>query len=415
MPILKLSHGGLYMDFAYTAYTEDKRMVKGKVSATTEEAASELLSYGGYRVVSLKASRSLINKEKLLAQFSQIKPQEVVMFSRQLALLMESGTDIVTSLDLLQSQIDNQTLASIVGEVASDIRGGSPLSKAMSKHPRAFSHMYHQAIAAGEQGGNLEVVLRQMADYVERSVVTQKQIKGALTYPVIVVVVAVVVVLVLVTFVFPTFAGLYSQFGFDLPLPTRILIGVTNWANAYGLYLILGVLIAIAAIYIYIRTPDGRYRWDKMMLRMPVIGRIVHLAELARACRTMSMLIRIGLPLPEILTMTIGASNNKVVVENLTGVHQELIRGEGLSRPMAKRELFLPLMTQMVRVGEETGSLENTLATVADNFEVLSADKTKAAVALIQPILTIFIGLVIGFLVLAMFSAMYSIYGQLGA
>ena len=403
------------MDFAYTAYTEDKRMVKGKVSATTEEAASELLSYGGYRVVSLKASRSLINKEKLLAQFSQIKPQEVVMFSRQLALLMESGTDIVTSLDLLQSQIDNQTLASIVGEIASDIRGGSPLSKAMSKHPRAFSHMYHQAIAAGEQGGNLEVVLRQMADYVERSVVTQKQIKGALTYPVIVVVVAVVVVLVLVTFVFPTFAGLYSQFGFDLPLPTRILIGITDWSSAYGLYLILGVLIAIAVIYIYIRTPDGRYRWDKMMLRMPVIGRIVHLAELARACRTMSMLIRIGLPLPEILTMTIGASNNKVVVENLTGVHQELIRGEGLSRPMAKRELFLPLMTQMVRVGEETGSLENTLATVADNFEVLSADKTKAAVALIQPILTIFIGLVIGFLVLAMFSAMYSIYGQLGA
>jgi type IV pilus assembly protein PilC len=403
------------MDFAYTAYTEDKRMVKGKVSATTEEAASELLSYGGYRVVSLKASRSLINKEKLLAQFSQIKPQEVVMFSRQLALLLESGTDIVTALDLLQSQTDNQTLASIVGEIASDIRGGSPLSKAMSKHPRAFSHMYHQAIAAGEQGGNLEVVLRQMADYIERSVVTQKQIKGALTYPVIVVVVAVVVVLLLVTFVFPTFAGLYSQFGFDLPWPTRILIGVTNWANAYGLYLILGVLIAIAAIYIYIRTPHGRYRWDKMMLRMPVIGRIVHLAELARACRTMSMLVRIGLPLPEILTMTIGASNNKFVVENLTGVHQELIRGEGLSRPMAKRQLFLPLMTQMVSVGEETGNLENTLATVADNFEVLSADKTKAAVALIQPILTIFIGLVIGFLVLAMFSAMYSIYGQLGA
>jgi len=403
------------MDFAYTAYTEDKRLVRGRVSATTEEAASELLSYGGYRVVSLKAHKSLLNKEKLLASFSKIKPQEIVMFSRQLALLLESGTDIVTSLDLLQSQIENQTLASIVGEVASDIRGGSSLSKALSKHPQAFSRMYYQAIAAGEQGGNLEVVLRQMADYTERAVVTQKQIKGALTYPLIVVVAAVVVVLVLVTFVFPTFAGLYAQFGFDLPLPTRILIGVTNWFNAYGLYLILGVLIAVAVIYIYIRTPHGRYRWDKMMLHMPVIGRIVHLAELARACRTMSMLVQIGLPLPEVLAMTIGASNNKFVVENLTGVQQELIRGEGLSRPMAKRELFLPLMTQMVRVGEETGNLENTLNTVADNFEVLSADKTKAAVALIQPILTIFIGLVIGFLVLAMFSAMYSIYGQLGA
>jgi len=402
------------MDFAYTAYTEDKKLVKGKVSATSEEAATELLSYGGYRVVRLKSVTTLLNKEKLLASFSTIKPQEIVMFSRQLALLLESGTDIVTSLDLLQSQIDNQTLGSIVGEVASDIRGGSPLSKALSKHPRAFSHMYYQAVAAGEQGGNLEVVLRQMADYMERSVVTQKQIKGALTYPVIVVVVAIAVVLLLVTFVFPTFAGLYSQFGFDLPLPTRILIGITNWSRDYGLYVLLGLLIAVAAIYIYIRTPDGRYRWDKMMLGLPVVGRIVHLAELARSCRTMSMLISIGLPLPEVLAMAINASNNKFMVENLTGVQQELIRGEGLSRPMAKRELFLPLMTQMVRVGEETGNLENTLTTVADNFEVLSADKTKAAVALIQPILTIFIGLVIGFLVLAMFSAMYSIYGQLG-
>ena len=402
------------MDFAYTAYTEDKKLVKGKVKAPTEEAASELLSYGGYLVVSLKSAMPLINKEKLLAQFSQIKPQEIVMFSRQLALLLESGTDIVTALDLLQDQIDNQTLASIVAEVASDIRGGSSLSKALSKHPRAFSKMYYQSISAGEQGGNLEVVLRQMADYMEKSVVTQKQIKGALTYPIIVVVAAIVVVLLLVTFVFPTFAGLYSQFGYDLPLPTRILIGITNWFEAYGLYLLLGILIAVAAIYIYIRTPDGRYRWDKMMLSVPVIGRIVHLAELARSCRTMSMLVRIGLPLPEVLAMTINASNNKFVVENLTKVQQDLIRGEGLSRPMAKRELFLPLMTQMVRVGEETGNLEETLATVADNFEVISADKTKAAVALIQPILTIFIGLVVGFLVLAMFSAMYSIYGQLG-
>jgi type IV pilus assembly protein PilC len=154
------------MNFAYTAYTEDKRLVKGKVSATTEDAASELLSYGGYRVVSLKASMPLIDKEKLTSQFSQVKPKEIVMFSRQLALLLESGTDIVTSLDLLQSQIDNPTLGKIVAEVASDIRGGSPLSKALSSHPQAFSRMYSQSIAAGEQGGNLEVVLRQMADYI---------------------------------------------------------------------------------------------------------------------------------------------------------------------------------------------------------------------------------------------------------
>ena len=149
------------------------------------------------------------------------------------------------------------------------------------------------------------------------------------------------------------------------------------------------------------------------MLRLPVVGRIVHLGELSRSCRTMAMLVRIGLPLPEVLALTIQSSNNKFVVENLTGVQQELIRGEGLSRPMAKRALFLPLMTQMVKVGEETGNLENTLATVAASFEAEGSDKTRTAVGLIQPIVTIAIGLVIGFVVLAMMSAMYSIYGQL--
>lgn len=401
------------MDFAYTAYTEDKKLVKGRVSAITEEAASELLSYGGFSVVSLKAVLPLINKEKLLARFSRIKPHEIVMFSRQLALLLESGTDIVTSLDLLQGQIDNPTLEKIVGEVASDIRGGSSLSTAMSKYPRAFSQIYYRAIAAGEQGGNLELVLRQMATYIEKGVVTQKQIKGALTYPVIVFIVAIGVVAILVTKVFPTFAGLYSQFGVKLPLATRMLIGITEWTNHYGLYLLLGVLIAVGAIYVYIRTPAGRYRWDTMMLSVPVFGRIVHLSELSRCCWTISMLVKIGLPLPEVLAMTIHSSNNKFVVENLTGVQQELIRGEGLSKPMAKRKLFLPLMTQMVKVGEETGNLENTLTTVAENFEVESSDKTKSAVGLIAPVMTIFIGLVIGFVVIAMFSAMYSIYSQI--
>jgi type IV pilus assembly protein PilC len=402
------------MDFVYTAYTENRQLVKGKVSATSDEAAAELLSYGGYRVVSLKEVVPFINKEKLLARFSQIKPAEIIMFSRQLALLLESGTDIVTSLDLLQDQIANQTLRKTIGEVASDIRGGSSLSVALSRHPQAFSQMYYRAISAGEQGGNLEVVLRQMADYIERAITTQKQIKSALMYPVIVVLVAIGVIAILVTFVFPTFADLYSQLGAQLPLSTRILIGITNWLNAYGLFLVIGILAAVGAVFAYIKTPAGKYRLDKLMLSFPVIGRIVHLGELSRSCRTMSMLVRIGLPLPEVLAMTIHSSNNKVVIENFTEVQQELIRGEGLSGPMAKRKFFLPLMMQMVRVGEETGNLDNTLGTVAESFEVEGSDRTRTAVGLIQPVLTIIIGLVIGFIVLSMMGAMYSLYGQLG-
>jgi len=402
------------MDFRYVAYTEDKKLVKGKLSATSEEAASELLSYGGYQVISLQAVVALFNKEKQLARFYRIKPREIIMFSRQLALLLESGTDIVTSLELLQSQVTNQTLKNTIGDVASDIRGGSSLSVALSKHPRAFSQIYHRAIAAGEQGGNLEVVLRQMADYIERSSDTEKKIKNAMTYPIIVSIVVIIVIAIMVTYVLPAFTGLYGQFEADLPLPTRMLIAISDWLTSYALYLLLAIVIGAGIGYAYIRTPAGKYQWHKLLLRLPVVGRINLLSELSRCCRTMSLLFKVGLPLPEILTMATHGSNNKVVVEALTGVHEDLIRGEGLSQPMAKRNVFLPLMVQMVGVGEETGNLDNTLATVASNFEVEAADKTDSAVGLIQPAMTLIIGIVVAFIALSLVSAMYSIYGQAG-
>jgi type IV pilus assembly protein PilC len=402
------------MDYTYVAYSEeDKRLIRGKVSATSEEAASELLNYGGYRLVSLRLIRPLLDKERLQSYFARIKPAEVIMFSRQLALLLESGTDIVTSLDLLQNQITNPTFQKVISEIASDIRGGSSLSMAMGKHPQAFSPMYQRAMAAGEQGGNLEVVLRQMADYIERGAVTQKKIKGALTYPIIVAVVAIAVVAILVTVVFPTFVGFYAQLGQALPLPTRILIGITDFLHTYGLYLVLGLLIAVGALYIYTKTPAGKYRLDSKLLDLPLVGRILQLSELSRCCRTMALLIRVGLPLPEVLAITIRGTTNKAIYESLTKVQQELIRGEGLSRPMAREPLILPMMVQMVGIGEETGNLENTLTTVAESFEAEANDKTSAAVALIQPVMTIILGLVIGFIVLAMFSAMYSVYGGL--
>jgi type IV pilus assembly protein PilC len=216
----------------------------------------------------------------------------------------------------------------------------------------------------------------------------------------------------MITKVFPTFIGFYAQLGAQLPLAPRILMAITDWLGDYGPYILLVVLIAVGALYLYSRTPAGKYRKDQTWLSLPLIGRIIQLDELSRSCRTMALLIRVGLPLPEVLAVTIHSITNVIINENLTEVQQELIRGEGLSRPMQKRDVFLPMMTQMVKVGEETGNLENTLNTVAENFEAEANDKTSSAVALIQPVLTIILGLVVGFIVLAMFSAMYSIYRQ---
>jgi len=400
------------MDFQYIAYTADKKLVKGKLSATDEAAAASLLNYGGYQLVNLKTVTPFLNVGSIGGRFSRIKQREMVMFSRQLALLLESGTDIVTSLELLQSQITHRGFKTILGRVASDIRGGTSLSTAMSKHPQAFSEMYHRTISAGEQGGNLEIVLRQMADHMERSVITEKKVKSALSYPLMLAGVAVVVVIIIVAFVMPTFIDLYESFGAELPMATQMLIDVSEWLLDYGLFLLLAALAAGVLGYIYIKTPAGRYQLDKLMLSSPVIGRINILSELGRACRTMALLFKVGLPLPEIMSMVIHGSSNKVMVEAMTEVQQELIRGQGLSKPMAKNKLFLPLMVQMVGVGEETGNLDNTLTTVAQSYEVEADDRTSSAVGLIQPAMIIVIAVIIGFIAISLLSAMYSIYGQ---
>jgi len=400
------------MDYSYIAYTKDKRLVKGTLSAASETAATDLLSYGGLQVLTLKQVVPFFDREKLTIRTSRVKPTELVMFSRQLALLLESGTDIVTSLELLQAQTTNNSLKRVIGEVVSDIRGGSSLSAALRKHPKVFSQLYHRAISAGEQGGNLEEVLRQMANHIERAAITEKKIKGALTYPLIVTIVAIVVIAMLVTFVLPSFTELYASLGTELPLPARMLIGITDWFSHYGLYLGLGVAGVFGAMFAYTRTATGMYQWHRRLLTMPIIGRINLLNQLARCCRTMSLLFRVGVPLTEIMAVAIYGTTNRVMIEALTEVKDEMLRGEGLSRPMARRKLFLPLMVQMIGVGEETGNLDKTLATVAQSFEAEAEDKTSAAVGLIQPLMTMFIGGIVGFIALALISAMYSVYGQ---
>jgi len=402
------------MNYQYVATAEDNRIIKGKLTAASEDAAADMLAYSGYRVLTLKEVTPFFNSEKLTARFAAVKPTETIMFTRQLALLLQSGTDIITSLELLQAQSTNRAFKKIIGDVVSDVRGGSPLSDALSKHPRAFSTVYHRLVSVGERSGGLETVLRRAADYMERITTTQKSVKNALTYPIILCVVAIVVIGVLVTIVLPAFAGLYTTFNVELPAATRALIAFTDWSQHYGLAILVVIVFAVVVGFIYSRTPTGKYQWSKLMLTMPRIGRINLFNELARCCRSMSLLYGSGLPLHEIMTLVIHGTSNKAMSTALTGVQQGMLAGQGLSRPMAKNKLFLPLMVQMTAVGEETGNLDNTLSTVADSYETEADDKTKALVAMITPAMTVIIGLIVGFIALAMVSAMYSIYGQVG-
>jgi type IV pilus assembly protein PilC len=404
------------MNYAYVAYTQDRKLVQGKIAAMDKDAAAKLLVHNGMQVLSLKSQSSLFSNASASSMFAKkVKLGEIILFSRQLALLLESGTDIVTSMELLQEQTTNDTFRKTLGMVANDIRGGSSLSASMSKHPKVFSPLFHRVLSAGEQGGNMETVLRNMADFLSRMNETRKKLKSAMTYPTVVAVVAIVVVSILMLFVMPTFTDLYRQLGTDLPTATRILISLTDFSTQWGVYILGGLVLGIVVTVMWARTPTGRYNVDKAMLKMPVIGRIIQLSELSRASQTIALLFRAGLPLPEIMAQAQNATSNKVIGEAISQVQQELIRGEGLSGPMKRRKVFLPMMVQMVGVGEETGKLDDTLATVAHTYDMEADDRIKGAIELIQPAMTVAIGLVVAFIAVALISSMYSMYGGLEA
>ena len=403
------------MEFQYVAYDTERKIVKGRLAAPDEDKAVGQLSTMGYQVLTIKSLGSLgkLTKSLDFSFTAQVTPKEIIMFSRQLALLLESGIDIVTAMDLFRAQASNKYMRKMLEEIIADLRGGSSFSGALAKFPKIFSTMYCRTIAAGEQSGNLDAVLKRMADYMERTAAASKKVKSAMTYPIVVMVVAVIVVIVLVYFVMPTFTSLYSSMNAKLPAISQALMNVASGAAKYGIFVIIPLVAIIIGAYMYTRTPKGRIALDGLSLRLPVIGSIIQLNELSRCCRTISMLIKVGLPLPDIITMCVQSSGNKIMSQALTEVKQDMLAGEGLAQPMAKRAIFLPLMVQMVGVGEKTGNLGNTLTTVADSYETDADDKTMAAVGLLQPALTIGMAVVVGFIVVAMISAMYGIYGQI--
>ncbi len=399
------------MVYQYLAYNESGQLVKGKLTASTEETATELLSYAGYKAISLKPHTSFLRLDGLLSGFFHVNPSEVIIFYYQLAMLLESGNDISNSLEILQEQADNRTLKKVLGEIISDIRGGGRLSSAIEKHPKVFSQMHSRLLSIGEQSGNIETVLKQIADDMEKEVTIAKETKNALMYPTITFVITIGVIVILLTFVLPSLGSLYSSLNIELPGIARAMISVSNVVENNGLFFMLAIFIITMSLFFYIKTKRGRYNWDTLLLKIPYLGRVRHLIELARCCRSLSLLFSAGLPLNEALPLISQSCNNKAIAKGLGDVHTRMVKGEGLSNPMSNNKLFLPLMVQMIRVGEESGNLDKTLLTVSRSYSVEAEYKLKNVITLIQPAMTVFIGLIIGLLALSLTSTMYGIYG----
>ncbi len=400
------------MVFQYIAYDQNGDISRGRLSASSEAAASEMLGHSGYRVVTIKQAGRPLSLGSLTERLSRTRPTDIILFYRQLAMLLGSGIDVIASLEMLQGQTTSRQLVTVLSAVITELRGGSRLYAAMSKHPSVFSETSCRMLRIGEESGNFEVILRHLADYMEKELVAAKGVKGAMMYPVIAIIVTIGVVTVLLAFVFPTFGELYDGMGAELPSSTKLLINLGQQLRAYGGYILMVVLVALGASVAYFRTPTGKCRRDALTLRMPVTGRISHVKQLARACRSISLLFKAGLPMTDIIRLTGEAASNRVISQSLDAVERDMLRGEGLSGPMSKDRLFLPLMVQMVKIGEETGNLDTNLDAVAENYEAEAEDKIKMMTAMIQPAMTLVIGGIIGLLALSLTSAIYSIYGQ---
>jgi type IV pilus assembly protein PilC len=401
------------MDYTYLGYTGDRQIVKGRISAVDERAAVDMLDKVGYRVVSLKRASRLFSTSFSLFK-PKVKTAEMVTFSRQLALLLESGVGVIQALELLENQSTDKSLKKVLFQVIHDLRGGKSLSAAISQHPQVFSKLYCKLINVGEQTGSLETVLRSLAGYTERQSASMSKLKQAMLYPAIVFCLGIVVAAIMVLVLLPPLIDMFSKLGGELPLPTRILLGMMGILQHYGLFLFVGIIAVAIVCFMYFRTPNGRYMRDRLMLRIPMMGRLFQVTELARACRSLSLLFHAGLPLPEVMNLTIQAANNRVVATGLREVEQGMLRGQGLAKPMSKNPIFLPMMVEMAKVGEETGNLDESLVMVADNYEIEADRRTQTLLSLIEPAMTIAMGVGVGFLALSVFMPIYSSLSLVG-
>ena len=398
------------MLYQYVAYSTEGETVKGRLEASSESGAEELLWKLDYTIISLGQARE---QGSLFGFGNRIKTRDLIVFSRQLATLIESGISIVRAIQLLQEQTSNKKLRQVLAEVVSDVRQGQFLSEAIAKHGKSFPTLYPRLIEVGERTGNLELVLRQLAVYLEKEEALVRKIRSAMSYPSFVLVLAVGVIFLMLTVALPPLMGLFESFDAELPLPTRILLALTDFFSTNVTYIVAAMVLGGGGLFMWLRTETGHWMLDRFMLKVPLIKRIIIQGAVARMCRSTATLLQAGLALPEIMQMVIRTQSNRVIKAALEQVRSDLLQGHGLSDPLANQDIFPAMLPQMVSVGEETGSLDTNMATLADFYEE-EVDRAVAALSgALEPAMTIFIGGLVGFIAISVITPMYSLMGSI--
>ncbi|HEX8619862.1 MAG TPA: type II secretion system F family protein [Thermoanaerobaculia bacterium] len=354
-------------------------------------------------------------KEIALPKFGGGVPaQSIAIFTRQFSVMIDAGLPLVQCLEILGSQQDHKVFKRTLIQIRQDVESGSNLADAMRKHPKVFNDLYTNMVAAGEAGGILDTILQRLATYIEKSVKLNGQVKSAMIYPVAVISIAAIVVAVILWKVIPVFAALFSSLGAELPLPTRVVIALSNFIADYWWLIIMVIVAGIYSIRRYHETYKGKRVLDGFLLRVPVLGMLLRKIAVARFCRTLSTLTASGVPILDGLSITARTAGNSIVEDAIMATRKSVEEGKTISEPLGDTEVFPPMVVQMIAVGEQTGALDTMLSKIADFYEEEVDTAVAGLMKLLEPVLIAFLGVAIGGIVIAMYMPMFSLISQVG-
>ncbi len=393
------------------------RTVKGEVKYGALTADSELELRTLIRREGVILVKSKEKKEEKTGRFSsrkKVKQGQIGVFTRQLATMITSGLPLVQSLEALSQQLDNGNLRLIVKNIKQKIEEGVRFADALRDYPKCFDELYINLILAGEEGGNLESVLMRIASYIEKTEKLKKKVKSALIYPASIITVAIAVVMVLLLFVIPVFEGMFSSFGKALPAPTQLVIDLSKFVKSSIHFIIAGVIVGVFLLRRYYRTDVGARQIDALLLHLPVLGLLLKKASLARVTRTLSTLLSSGIAILESLVIVAKTAGNKVIEEALVTARTHISQGRSISEPLKESGVFPPMVIQMIQVGETTGALDAMLNKVADFYEDDVDEAVTNLTALLEPALMVFLGIVLGGLIVAMYLPIFQLGSVVG-
>lgn len=389
--------------FKYKGRTREGKVKQDSLEADNIDRARAILKAQGIQIISL--NRDWASME---LQFgSGVTGKDVSLFTRQFATMISAGLPLMQCLKILMDQTENKNFRRVLGQIVGDVEGGTTLAEAMKKHKGVFTELYTNMVAAGEEGGALDTILARLATYMEKTDALVRKIKGAMVYPLVITIVSIVAMAVLLIFVIPVFAEMFSSFGGKLPLPTQIVMNLSDFLRANIFIILILVTAFIIGFNFYKKTPQGKIVIDKISLKIPVMGDLLKKQTIARFSRTLATLMSSGVNIISALETTAKTSGNAVVESAVMKARSAIQEGESISVPLSKESVFPPMVVQMIRIGEETGGLESMLIKVADFYDEEVDAAVETLMSALEPVIIVFLGVGIGGIVMAMYLPMF--------